>query len=415
MTHPIVKPGFRHKTDLDGMLEDIVKAAEIAEVPYNKENIWRVLIAYRDFYSGTSVTFTTTTKPKEERGLAVRYVELKVPHDPYAIALENGLIIRRGYPIEDLYSEIKSIFPILGYGVDMDVQYGLIKIWTFLQIPQPINKAYQMSSLPASIRNHADYFSKYNLLDFSLFALDFRNLTTNLYFMVPEPGIYSPEKIAGIIGDVDLTVPSEELLMRCSKAATIYPTFSSDSDRIERICFGMVAYQPNEVPTHLHPVLEHFAEHAPFQSEKRRFIYSVTPSRRGEYIKIENDYTGSMIDQMMMGAHAGLVLNELKKRCEEEVIDGKKMARGSKWGPEICELFENIVANVPDVFRAMVKPMLHETAEKKCEVRSGSKINENDVIMALFDITPEPFIPDAIENLKNLGVDVEKYLKNHKS
>jgi radical SAM protein with 4Fe4S-binding SPASM domain len=82
-----------------------------------------------------------------------------------------------------------------------------------------------------------------------------------------------------------------------------------------------------------------------------------------------------------------------------------------EWESKVRELYEAIVAQVPDTFRAMVGPMLHETAEKKCIQRNASYVNEADLITALFDITPEPFKAESIENLLALGVDVQRYVE----
>ncbi|UCH89648.1 MAG: radical SAM protein [Thermoplasmata archaeon] len=81
------------------------------------------------------------------------------------------------------------------------------------------------------------------------------------------------------------------------------------------------------------------------------------------------------------------------------------------WEPEVKELFEKIVAKVPETFRPMVKPMLHDTAEKKCNERNAGMVNEADLITGLFEITPEPFKAESIDNLKELGVDVQKYIE----
>ncbi|UCH89650.1 MAG: hypothetical protein JSV49_03095 [Thermoplasmata archaeon] len=403
--------GFRHNINLDQMLDDIIKAAEVAEVKYDKQKIQKVLSAFSDFYSGSAITFVTSTKPKDARGLSVRYVELSVPHDPLKIALENGIITKDDHPIFEFYPEIHATYPMMGYGVDMDANFGLTKIWTFFQIPTPIQKAYHMTHAPDGIRKYADYFTKYGLEDFSLFALDFKNRTTNIYFMVDDPSRNPPEKVAGMIGDLDFKVPSEEVLEHCSKAITIYYTFSWDSDIIERVCFGTTALNPGEVPTHLDPLIEKYVKAAPTLADKQTFIYSITPSRKGDYIKIENDYSGSMIELMTQGANAGIVLDELKSRVGESAHEGKELVKTVDWEDGVYELFENLTAKVPDVFRAMVKPMLHETAENKCKERNAGAVSETDLVLALFDITPEPFKPDAYENLKAAGIDYQKYLE----
>jgi radical SAM protein with 4Fe4S-binding SPASM domain len=82
-----------------------------------------------------------------------------------------------------------------------------------------------------------------------------------------------------------------------------------------------------------------------------------------------------------------------------------------EWKPEVHELYEKIIARVPAAFRSMVKTLLHDAAGKKCLERNDGYVNEADLITALFEITPEQFKAESIENLKNLGVDVQKYLE----
>lgn len=298
------QPGFMHRTDLQQMYDDIVKAAKIAEVSYDRGAIQSVLDVYKDFFSGSAISFVTNTRPREERHLSVRYVEIQVPHDAYGIALEHGLVTRQGHPIDDLIPEIRSKHSILGYGADLVVAHGLAKIWQFFRTLPVVEEVCTISSLPASVGQHAGYFAKYGLRHVSLFAMDYRHKTTNMYFMVKEPGLFPPVKIAGMIEDLGLKVPTDELLEHCSRAVTIYYTFSWDSPKIERTCFGTIAPEPNLIPTHLHPLLERYVAQAPCVGENHVFIYSITLARSGDFVKIENDYTGSMTLLMRGGAQA---------------------------------------------------------------------------------------------------------------
>jgi len=296
--------GFMHKTNLQQMYDDIVKAAEIAEVPYDQGAIQRVLDAFRAYFSGSAISFVTNTRPQKERHLSVRYVEIQVPHDAYDIALEHGLIAKQGHPIDDLIPELRSRYSILGYGADMVVGHGLAKIWQFFRALPVVEEVSATPSLPASVGQHTAYFSKYDLRYVSLFAMDYRHKTTNMYFMVKEPGLFPPAKIIGMIEDLGFNAPTDELLEHCSRAVTIYYTFSWDSPKVERICFGTIAPKPSLIPTHLHPLLERYVAQAPCLSKDRVFIHSVTLARNGSFIKIENDYTGSMTLLMRGGAEA---------------------------------------------------------------------------------------------------------------
>jgi len=284
--------GFRYKTDLKQLYDAIIQTAHIADVPYNTDIIWRVLNAYPDFFSGSSIAFRTTTKAKEKRGLNVRYIELGVPHDPYLIALSEGLITKQGHPIDDFLSEIQSQYSIRGYGVDFEVNYGFEKIWSFFpDAPQPIEAIYSLSSLPDSIRNYADYFAKYELATVNVFGLDYRHNSMNLYFPMERPGAFPPHKIASMIEDLELEIPTQEILEYCSIANPVYYTFSWDSSKIERLCFAVVTSDLSLIPVHLDPVIARYTAQAPFAGNARTFIFNITFGSSEDYIKIENDYT----------------------------------------------------------------------------------------------------------------------------
>jgi radical SAM protein with 4Fe4S-binding SPASM domain len=82
-----------------------------------------------------------------------------------------------------------------------------------------------------------------------------------------------------------------------------------------------------------------------------------------------------------------------------------------EWESNVYAMYEKITDKIPETFRPMVKPLLLETAEKKCLERNAAYVNEADLITALFDITPEPFKAESSENLRSLGVDVQRYVK----
>ncbi len=81
-----------------------------------------------------------------------------------------------------------------------------------------------------------------------------------------------------------------------------------------------------------------------------------------------------------------------------------------EWQSEIKLLFEKIILGIPEMVRPAVEPALHEAAEKKCIERNGKEVAELDLVVALFEVTPPAFQPTMIEDLKNLGVDYDRYL-----
>jgi len=303
----LVKGGFQHNIDLDILVSDLKKISNFTGVKCNEKKIWKVINAYKTFFTGSSLSIRTTTLHKDLRDISVRYVELMNPHnpDPYVIAINNDLINPNGHPLHKMLSEIKEKFNVLGYGVDLDVRKGLAKIWSLIA-PTSIKNLYSMSNIPKSIVNYTKFFKKFGLTKFSLIALDFLHKSMNIYFMVKEPKTSSLELYKNILENLNFEINSSEVLEKCCDARTIYFTFNWESEVIERICFGMVCPTKENIPVEFHPLMKEFVEKVPFATENHKFIYSIPFTRKNNYFKIENDYNGTMTELLLMSAQAGI-------------------------------------------------------------------------------------------------------------
>ena len=304
---PKVNSDFKLNNNLNQMVKDIQTLCELTDVDFNEEAIWKALNAYEKFYSGSSLSIRTTTKPVERRDVSVRYVEMMIPHnpDPYITALNEGLIKKNGHPIHKMIVEALEVFDIMGYGVDIDARKGFSKIWPFI-IPGSIDPLFSMKYIPESIKNYESYFKKHGLTTLALFAFDFSHNTTNIYFMLKNPSTATYENCRRLVEDLGFEVASKEVMEYCCNAVHLNYSFSWDSEKIERLCFGMACHDAKEVPMHFHPLMKKFIEGSPFQSDIHKFIYGITFTPNGLYYKIENDYNGTMVDFLLMGAKTGL-------------------------------------------------------------------------------------------------------------
>ncbi|MFX1288303.1 MAG: aromatic prenyltransferase, partial [Promethearchaeota archaeon] len=183
-----IQADFKLNTDLNQLVKDIVRISDFSGVESNEEAIWKGIKAYEKFFAGAPLSIRTTTKPQEKRDVAVRYVELFIPHkpDPYTTAINEGLLTKNEHEIHNMIVEAIDSFEIMGYGVDIDSKYGLSKIWPFV-VPGSIDPIFSMKSMPSSMKKYKDYFEKHGLIAFSLFAFDFLHNTTNIYFMLKQP------------------------------------------------------------------------------------------------------------------------------------------------------------------------------------------------------------------------------------
>lgn len=302
-----VKSNFKCTNDLQKMVKDLVKICDITGVNFNEDAVNKALTTYKEFFAGAPVSIRTTTKPVEHRDVALRYVEFFMPHnpDPYTHAINEGLIKKDGHQIHDMIIEAMETFQLMGFGVDVDASTGLSKIWPFI-VPGSINPIFSMKFIPESIRNYREYFNRHGLTSFSLFAFDFSHKTINIYFMLKQPPKATFDNCLALVEELGFKSASKEVMEGCMKAAHLNYTFSWDSEKVERLCFGMSCDDPKEVPVHLHPLMKNFIENTPLQSNSKKAIWGVTFTPNDLYYKIENDYNGTMVDFLAMGCKAGI-------------------------------------------------------------------------------------------------------------
>ena len=74
-----------------------------------------------------------------------------------------------------------------------------------------------------------------------------------------------------------------------------------------------------------------------------------------------------------------------------------------EWKKDIEELYEDITDQVPEAFRASVKPMLREAAEKTARLRNSVFVSRDDLLSTLFENVERNYrIKDRIENFYRL-------------
>ena len=147
---------------------------------------------------------------------------------------------------------------------------------------------------------------KHALTLLAIIGFDFSNKTMKIYFMLKMPPTAIREKCESLVKECGFKIESPEIMQKCCDAAHLSYTFSCDSNKVERICFGIVCHNLKEVPVHSHPLMKDFIEKTPLQCEKDKFIYSITFAPKGLYYKIENDYNASTIKHLLLSCQAGI-------------------------------------------------------------------------------------------------------------
>lgn len=294
---------------LEQLAADIVRSAAIVGAPADAALVRRVLDAFRLGFTQSAVELRTTSRAEAERELSYRYVALGDSHfpgrpnpsgldpscvDPWLIARAQGLLVEHGHAIERLLPALTSRFRVGGWGVDASAAYGIEKLWPFLAASYPIERTFTVSELPGAVAAHSDFYGRHGLSHCNILALDYRHQTVNLYFMV-RPGSLRVDQASAMIADLGFALPPRAVLEQATASAAINLTFSYTAPTVERLCFYVPALDASGVPTRDYPIFARVVEEVPVAASRRMFVVGHTFSRRGAYVKLEVDYSGTTL------------------------------------------------------------------------------------------------------------------------
>lgn len=293
-------------TDFYSAVED---TARVMGITCSREKVWPVLTAYKDVTPQSVISFRVQTGPRSAGDLDCRCTMLPKDADPYAVALSNGLTTARDHPVDTLLGEIHQQLPVNGYGFDFGVVGGFKKTWSFFAAddPQPLSKIIDLPSLPRSVFENLEFFSRYDLTDLvNTVGIDYSKRSVNLYFARPSVESFEAKGIQSILRDAGMPEPSEELLKFCEQAFGIYTTLSWDSSKIERVTFAVKTPDPMALPVHIDPRIEKLVKDAPYSTAGRQFVYGVSATPKGEHHKIQSYYQWqSRVSGMLAPVDAG--------------------------------------------------------------------------------------------------------------
>ena len=84
--------------------------------------------------------------------------------------------------------------------------------------------------------------------------------------------------------------------------------------------------------------------------------------------------------------------------------------KNMEWNSEINKKFKRIVEDIPDEFKVIATQMIKLKAEEISEKRKATEVEEVDLMDALLAVTPNSFRPLMFQSVKNLGIELEKYI-----
>lgn len=288
--------------DIGQMKEDIKKAAALAGVSYNEEIVNTMMDAFHVNFSGvrTCISFSTTTKRIEHRGLSVHYVDVFNQNNPYHTALEKHLLPENDLPVDKFFTEVSSVIPVLGYAVTFGVTTGIERMFVVCasHLPQKIDKISGLKNAPESLEANLPLLEKYHLDYAIMFGVNYLKSLASVQFMTKQIRKFNVEYIENILKDFELKIPQKGILDLCTKAIAVVVELSYVRNQPDSITFQMCTHSLEEIPKNLNNLVDNYARNVPFKSGKRKYIYTVTFTRSGQYLEIRNDYSGNTVDSI---------------------------------------------------------------------------------------------------------------------
>lgn len=283
-----------HSAYLETMKKDILATAERLGVPAKPESIDALLRAYPDGFEETATEYRSANKPLERRGLSYRFVDqVNIDRDPYGVAVREGLLTPTDHPVYGLVNQVSAKCELDGWGVDAEVNYGLEKIWVFLKHGYPVEMLEELDTFPDSARKLIPVMKEHGLGHFSIVGADYHHESCNVYFLIHDPAVAAYDNIKKLCDSQGL-VWDHEVGEYASKGICINLSFDWKHEGAIRFCNYLPALPGTEVPDWGEPFGTLLTD-TPTLAPERQFIVGPTFTPNGQYVKLEVDYSGTIL------------------------------------------------------------------------------------------------------------------------
>lgn len=252
--------------ETEELLAVLAESAATLGLEYAPDNVEPVFTAYRDELANAMVIVGIPADGGGELDVSFGVPLRDFPDDPYELARSRGFVQANDHPVANLLGEVLNNCPVYGYGVDCGIDQGFKKIYAAFPLEdlQGIAKLAALPSMPPSVAEHVDSFTHWGIADnVSMFAIDYLSRSVNIYFGKLPDGVLKSETVLSILGEIGIPEPSEQMMEFVGRSFSIYPTFSWDTGKVERICFSIVTPDPIPLPTRGGPEIERFLANAP--------------------------------------------------------------------------------------------------------------------------------------------------------
>ncbi|MFE1442316.1 aromatic prenyltransferase [Streptomyces sp. NPDC058739] len=284
--------------DVETVYTAIEEAAALLGLTPSPDTVRAVLKAFEPFEGGIIFSASAGEGHAGDLDLTVQVPEAIA--DPYAHALACGLVPRTDHPVSTLLADLRERCRVDEYLIDFAVIGGFNKIYVhFPHDPQSVEALAAVPSMPRALADNAGLFARHGLDRVAMLAIDYTDRTVNPYFTFPA-GL-SADTVTGIVRDLGLPDPDEELARSARKTFRAYPTLGWDSSRIERIGFARALDLP-VVRSRVEPEIVRFVTGTPYTYDGERFSISIVKwSPEGQWFNVGSYYRFGPLQREVLG------------------------------------------------------------------------------------------------------------------
>jgi len=219
-------------------IEDIIQSAKLVHALYSVEKLQCIFRAFgNEILSGVTELRTTNKTNPELNFRTIWNVDNNAP-SLYDRAVKEGLLSPKNTNIDNIFADMVAAFPtsVRKNAIDFDAQYGVVKLWHYTSVVHP-SQLSLLKYAPPSLLSLVDVFVKLDLLQISIFGVDYQNESINIYFKLHSSYHATHQFVEDVLRELKYEVPSASILNFCATSHSLAVTLSWNTTKPPRICF----------------------------------------------------------------------------------------------------------------------------------------------------------------------------------
>lgn len=283
-------------TAAEELYSAIEESAHMVGAACSRDKVWPILTAFGEALPTAMVVFSVLTGESHAGQLDFCFTIDPSIKDPYAHAVDNGLVDATDHPVGSLLEDLhRQGIDIAEHFTDCGAAGGFKKIYVhFPRDLQKVTALVAVPSMPPAVADNLGLFARYGLDEVAMFGIDYRSRTVSLYFQFAPDRRPEPGALKSMLREIGLPEGSEPMLEFAHKAFRANFTLGWESSNILRVAFAPPlgpGLSLANIPAPVEPHVQRFATSAPrTYTGERMNLFAVKWLPTGEFLEVCSYY-----------------------------------------------------------------------------------------------------------------------------